>query len=65
MAIEKINMQLAGLPPAWMSRIVGQTGAFGNATEIKKLLGVVSRNPALTIPDRYVKPGTDACVYEP
>ena len=39
MAIEKINMQLAGLPPAWMSRIVGQTGAFGNATEIKKLLG--------------------------
>ncbi|OFV85739.1 MAG: hypothetical protein A3D93_01225 [Acidobacteria bacterium RIFCSPHIGHO2_12_FULL_67_30] len=40
-------------------------GGVGTYYQIKKLLGVVSRNPALTIPDRYVKPGTDACVYEP
>lgn len=39
MSIEKINTQLVGLPPAWMSRAVSQGGAFGNAAEIKKILG--------------------------
>lgn len=37
--IEKINTQLVGLPPAWMSRVVSRGGAFGNAEEIKKILG--------------------------
>jgi len=39
MVIEKINTQLVGLPPNWMSRAVSKGGAMGNATEIKKLLG--------------------------
>lgn len=39
MSIEKINTQLVGLPPAWMSRAVSRGGAMGNAQEIKKLLG--------------------------
>lgn len=39
MAIERIGTQLAGLPPAWMSRVVSQGGAMGNATEIRKILG--------------------------
>lgn len=39
MPIEKINTSILSLPPAWMSRIVSQGGAMGNAEEIKKILG--------------------------
>lgn len=39
MPIEKVNMQLSGLPPTWMSRVVSGSGAFGNYAEIKKILG--------------------------
>lgn len=39
MPIEKVNTQLVGLPPAWMSRVVGQSGAIGNSDEIRKILG--------------------------
>ncbi|MFH0799165.1 MAG: hypothetical protein V2A66_03150, partial [Pseudomonadota bacterium] len=39
MSIEKVNTQLVGLPPAWMSRVVSRGGAMGNAQEIKKILG--------------------------
>jgi len=39
MPIEKINSQLVGLPPNWMSRAVSKSGAMGNAEEIKKILG--------------------------
>lgn len=39
MAIEKVNTQLVGLPPAWMSRVVSGGKAMGNAEEIRKLLG--------------------------
>lgn len=39
MPIEKINSQIVGLPPSWMSRMVSKSGAFGNAEEIKKILG--------------------------
>lgn len=39
MPIEKINTQIVGLPPAWMSRAVSRGGAMGNAEEIKKILG--------------------------
>lgn len=39
MVIEKINTQLVGLPPNWMSRAVSKSGAMGNADEIKKILG--------------------------
>lgn len=39
MTIEKVNTQLVGLPPAWMSRAAQRGGAMGNAAEIRKLLG--------------------------
>ena len=39
MVIEKINVKLADLPPAWISRAVSRGGAMANAQEIKKLLG--------------------------
>lgn len=39
MSIEKVNTQLVGLPPAWMSRAVSRGGGMANAEEIKKLLG--------------------------
>jgi hypothetical protein len=39
MSIEKVNTQLVGLPPAWMSRVGGRGGAMGNAAEIRKMLG--------------------------
>lgn len=39
MPIEKINTQIVGLPPSWMSRAVSRSGAMGNAAEIKKILG--------------------------
>lgn len=39
MSIEKINTQLVGLPPAWMSRVIQGGRALGNAEEIRKLLG--------------------------
>lgn len=39
MPIEKINTQLVGLPPAWMSRVTSHGGGMANATEIKKILG--------------------------
>lgn len=39
MPIEKINTQIVGLPPAWMSRAVARGGAMGNTDEIKKILG--------------------------
>jgi hypothetical protein len=39
MVIEKINTQIVGLPPSWMSRAVGRSGSMGNAAEIKKILG--------------------------
>ncbi len=38
MPIEKINTQLAGLPPTWMSR-VQKGSASANATELRKVLG--------------------------
>lgn len=49
MVIEKINTQLAQLPPAWISRAVSRGGAMANATEIKKLLG--EPIPQLVDPD--------------
>lgn len=39
MAIEKVNTQLVGLPPAWMSRVSGGGRAMGNASELRKMLG--------------------------
>lgn len=39
MPIEKINTNLLGLPPAWISRAVSRSSAMGNADEIKKILG--------------------------
>lgn len=39
MPIEKINAQVLGLPPAWMSRVSSRGGAMANAPEIRKILG--------------------------
>lgn len=49
MPIEKINTQLVGLPPAWMSRAVSRGGGMANAEEIKKILG--EPIPQLVDPD--------------
>ena len=39
MVIEKINTQLIGLPPNWLSRAISHGGSMTRANEIKKLLG--------------------------
>jgi hypothetical protein len=39
MVIEKINTQLVGLPPNWLSRATAHGGSMVRANEIKKMLG--------------------------
>jgi hypothetical protein len=39
MPIEKINTQIVGLPPSWMSRAISGGRAMGNTNEIRKILG--------------------------
>lgn len=49
MSIEKVNTQLVGLPPAWMSRAESRGGSMVNSSEIRKLLG--EPIPQLVDPD--------------
>lgn len=39
MPIEKINAQVIGLPPSWLSRVSGRGGSVGNSDRIRKMLG--------------------------
>ncbi len=39
MVIEKINSQLVGLPPNWLSRATARGGSMVRANEVKKMLG--------------------------
>lgn len=61
MVIEKINTQLVGLPPSWMSRVISKSGAMGNASEIKKILG----EPIPQIVDPKELPPELAAFFEP
>jgi len=40
-------------------------GGVATYYHIKKLLRVMSLRPSTTIPNHYVKPGADTCVYTP
>lgn len=61
MPIEKINSQLVGLPPSWMSRAVSQGGALANSVEIRKLLG----EPIPKIVDPHTLPPEIAAFFAP
>src|SRR5579863_5448539 len=40
-------------------------GGLGTYYHIKHLLRVMSESPVMRVPNRYVRPGPDVCVYQP